>query len=77
MKNNAPSEAANLARGKETGKIVKGSVIREYKYGVYIESTVITEPITNERGQLEFISETKSGAKIEYMKYKQSLVLLK
>lgn len=57
-------------------KIVKGSIIREYKYGVYIESKVITDPIKNERGKLEFISETESGCKINYIKYESSLVLM-
>lgn len=59
-----------------TNKIKLGSTIREYKYGVYIESKVITVPVTNERGQLEFQSVTKGGHVIEYMKHESSLVLV-
>ena len=54
-----------------------GSVIREYKYGTCIESTVISDPVKNERGQLEFKSETKSGRVIDYMKHESSLVVVK
>lgn len=57
-------------------KIIKGSVIREHKYDAYIESTVITDPVLNDRGQLEFVSETKTGRRIEYMKYESSLELV-
>ena len=53
-----------------------GSVIREYKYGTYIESTVISYPIKNERGQLEFKSETKSGRVIEYMKHESGFTIV-
>lgn len=58
-------------------KIKKGSVVREYKYGCCIESTVITDPIKNERGQLEFKAETSSGSIIEYMKSESSLEVIK
>lgn len=58
-------------------KIKKGSVIREYKYGYCIESTVITDPIKNERGQLEFKSQTSAGSIIEYMKNESSLELVR
>ncbi|PSV00431.1 hypothetical protein [Photobacterium kishitanii] len=57
-------------------KIKKGSVIREYKYGVFVESKVITNVILNERGQLEFTSETKNGHKINYIKSESSLTLM-
>lgn len=58
-----------------TPKIKKGSVIREYKYGTYIESTVITD-VEVVDGKLKFISETKDGAQIPYLKYEDSLVLM-
>ncbi len=58
-------------------KIKKGSVIREYKYGYCIQSTVITDPIENERGQLEFKAETSIGSIIEYMKNESSLEIVK
>jgi hypothetical protein len=58
-------------------KIKKGSVIREYKYGHCIQSTVITDPIENERGQLEFKAETSIGSIIEYMKNESSLDIIK
>lgn len=54
-----------------------GSVIREHKYGAYIESTVITEPITTEEGKLEFKSKTESGHVIDYLKNEDSLELVK
>ena len=54
-----------------------GSVIREYNYGIYIESTVISDPVKNERGQLEFKSETNGGKVIDYMKHESSLVVVK
>lgn len=53
--------------------IKKGSVIREFKYGHCIESIVITEPVLNDRGQLEFKSKTSSGSVIDYMKSESSL----
>ena len=59
--------------------IKKGSIIREYKCGLFIESEVITD-VTNERGQLEFtaISNSNSlvcgtGKVIEYIKHESSL----
>lgn len=58
-------------------KIKKGSVIREYKYGYCIQSTVVTEPIKNERGQLEFKAETSMGSIIDYMKNESSLEIVK
>ena len=58
-------------------KIIKrGSVIREYKYGTYLESTVFTDVVKNERGQIEFKSITDSDTIIEYMKAESSLVLV-
>lgn len=54
-----------------------GSVIREYNYGIYIESTVISDPVKNDRGQLEFKSKTNGGRVIEYMKRESSLVIVK
>lgn len=58
-------------------KITKGSVIREYKYGTYIESTVITEPIENARGQLEFKSRTHNGNIIEYQKHESGITVVR
>ncbi|CAM0077098.1 hypothetical protein VPHK391_0082 [Vibrio phage K391] len=54
-------------------EIKKGSVIREYKYGMCLESTVITDPFVNDRGQLEFDAKTKRGVIVEYMKHASSL----
>ena len=58
-------------------KIQKGSVIREYKYGTYIESTVITEPIENARGQLEFKSRTHNGKIIQYQKHESGITVVR
>ena len=58
-------------------KIKKGSVIREHKYGYCIQSTVITDPIKNERGQLEFKAENSTGSIIDYMKNESSLEIVK
>lgn len=56
-------------------KIKKGSKIREYGYGTFIDSTVITEPkLVN--GKLEFKSETAGGVIIDYLKSESSLELL-
>ena len=54
-----------------------GSVIREYCYGTYIESTVISNPVKNQSGKLEFISRTESGQEIEYTKHESSPVVVK
>ena len=57
--------------------IKKDSELRDSKYGTYIESKVITDVVTNDRGQLEFQSVTESGRIIDYMKYESSLTLIK
>jgi len=57
-------------------KIKKGHTIREYGYGVFVDSEVITEPIENERGQLVFKSVTKQGYVIDYMKSRASLEII-
>jgi len=57
-------------------RIKNGTKIREYGYGAYIDSTVITEPVKNERGQLEFKSQTSDGRVIDYMKRESSLEIL-
>lgn len=53
-----------------------GDRIRECKYGVIIESVVITKPIKNERGQLEFKSKLDNGEVISYMKHESSLAIV-
>lgn len=59
---------------KQTAHVLKrGDVIREYKYGTFAESTIISDVVTNERGQVEFVSETADGVKINYMKHQSSL----
>lgn len=57
--------------------IKKGSVIRECKYGVFIESKVMDEPKKNDRGQLVFRSKTRSGHIINYQKHESSLEVVK
>ena len=56
--------------------IKKGDRIKECKYGVCIESTVITEVIINERCQSEFTSVTDGGIEIQYMKHHTSLEVI-
>ncbi len=59
---------------KQAAHVLKrGDVIREYKYGTFVESTIVTDVVTNERGQAVFVSETTDGAKINYMKHQSSL----
>lgn len=57
--------------------IKKGSVIREHKYGTYIETTVITDPIISDKGKLKFMAETNCGKTIEYLKSKSSFEVVK
>lgn len=56
--------------------IKKGDRIRECKYGVCIESIVITDVEINDRGQSVFTSVTDSGVEIEYMKSHESLEVI-
>ncbi len=63
-----------VASLKQQAHVLKrGDVIREYKYGTFVESTIVTDVVTNERGQAVFVSETTDGAKINYMKHQSSL----
>ena len=51
----------------------RGDVIREYGYGTFVESTIISDVVINDRGQAVFVSETEDGDKINYMKHRESL----
>lgn len=59
---------------KQQAHVLKrGDIIREYGYGTFVESTIITDVVINDRGRAEFVSETKDGDKINYMKHRESL----
>lgn len=65
-----------MNKSSNNKEITKGSRVREYGYGTYIDSVVLSDPIVNDRGQIEFYAKTQSGAIVSYMKSASSLEVM-